>query len=80
MSTYQGASWMALDAHLTGGALRQDGPGWSGRKVAAAGGYDRRARGRRLAELRRSNAAGLHVRRTPRGQARRRAIGESRAG
>jgi len=37
-------------------------------------------RGRALAELRRSGAAGIHRRRTPRGERRRRAIRESREG
>ena len=44
--TYQGGSWFQLDAHLTAGALRQAGPGWSGRKLAAAHRFDRRQAGR----------------------------------
>ena len=52
--TYQGGSWFQLDARLTAGALRQDGPGWSGRKLAAAHRFDQRQAGRERDRARRA--------------------------
>jgi hypothetical protein len=52
--TFQGGSWFQLDRHLTAGALRQAGPGWSGRKLAAAHRFDQRQAGRERDRARRA--------------------------
>jgi hypothetical protein len=59
-TTYQGASWVQLDCHLTAGALRQDGTatGWSARKLAGARRYDRRVRGAQRDRIRRDRREG----------------------